>query len=271
MAQAVCRLGGHVAIVEGATHVLAREPEPLGVRRSARCCGATASSSTSGMHATAARRDGDDVRLSARGRRRAARWTGFSSPPAGDRASRESDWKRPELYSYDQHGVQVNAHLQAGDRLWGDRATSQDVRMLTHIGKYQGDVVADNILGKPARGELRSHAGCGVYRSAGCVGRCLRGPLQRHGRPQRCGEDGHLYARVCGIEWIPHAAVRWRTADRRLCTRDPRPGEWLQQATLAIRARVPLETLRDVIQPFPTFSEMYVEALKALRRSINAA
>ena len=45
-------------------------------------------------------------------------------------------------------------------------------------------------------------------------------------------------------------------------------GEWLQQATLAIRARVPLDVLRDVIQPFPTFSEVYVDALKALRSQI---
>jgi hypothetical protein len=29
--------------------------------------------------------------------------------------------------------------------------------------------------------------------------------------------------------------------------------------------------LRDVIQPFPTFSEIYVEALKALRGQITAA
>jgi hypothetical protein len=29
--------------------------------------------------------------------------------------------------------------------------------------------------------------------------------------------------------------------------------------------------LRDVIQPFPTFSEIYVEALKALRNEITAA
>jgi dihydrolipoamide dehydrogenase len=51
----------------------------------------------------------------------------------------------------------------------------------------------------------------------------------------------------------------------------PEAGEWLQQATLAIRARVPLEVLRDVIQPFPTFSEIYVAALKALHSQIGAA
>ena len=48
----------------------------------------------------------------------------------------------------------------------------------------------------------------------------------------------------------------------------PEAGEWLQQATLAIRARVPLDVLRDTIQPFPTFSEIYVGALKALRAEI---
>ena len=44
----------------------------------------------------------------------------------------------------------------------------------------------------------------------------------------------------------------------------PEAGEWLQQATLAIRARVPLDVLLDTIQPFPTFSEIYLGALKAL-------
>jgi pyruvate/2-oxoglutarate dehydrogenase complex dihydrolipoamide dehydrogenase (E3) component len=51
----------------------------------------------------------------------------------------------------------------------------------------------------------------------------------------------------------------------------PDAGEWLQQATLAIRARVPLEVLRDTIQPFPTFSEIFFAALKALHGRIKAA
>ena len=50
----------------------------------------------------------------------------------------------------------------------------------------------------------------------------------------------------------------------------PEAGEWLQQATLAVRARVPLGLLYDTIQPFPTFSEIYVAALKALRGEIRA-
>ena len=44
----------------------------------------------------------------------------------------------------------------------------------------------------------------------------------------------------------------------------PEAGEWLQQATVAIRARVPLTVLFDVIQPFPTFSEAFLFALRDL-------
>ena len=48
----------------------------------------------------------------------------------------------------------------------------------------------------------------------------------------------------------------------------PEAGEWLQQATLAIRASVPLHVLVDTIQPFPTFSEIYLTALKALQAKL---
>jgi len=44
----------------------------------------------------------------------------------------------------------------------------------------------------------------------------------------------------------------------------PEAGEWLQQLTLAIRAEVPIEVLRDTIQPFPTFSEAVFFAVREL-------
>jgi dihydrolipoamide dehydrogenase len=51
----------------------------------------------------------------------------------------------------------------------------------------------------------------------------------------------------------------------------PESGEWLQQATLAIRARVPVDVLRDTIQPFPSFSEIHGAAVRALHREIATA
>jgi dihydrolipoamide dehydrogenase len=40
---------------------------------------------------------------------------------------------------------------------------------------------------------------------------------------------------------------------------------------MAIRARVPLDVLVDTIQPFPSFSEIYVAALKDLRAAVGSA
>jgi hypothetical protein len=48
-------------------------------------------------------------------------------------------------------------------------------------------------------------------------------------------------------------------------------GEWLQQATLAVRSRVPLHVLRAVIQSWPAFSSIHADALTALQGSIAAA
>ena len=50
----------------------------------------------------------------------------------------------------------------------------------------------------------------------------------------------------------------------------PEASEWIQQATLAIHARVPLSVLRDIIQPFTTFSEIYVAALNQLPRGTRS-
>ena len=49
----------------------------------------------------------------------------------------------------------------------------------------------------------------------------------------------------------------------------PEAGEWLQQATLAIRAHIPLVVLSDTMQPFPSFSGIYDTAVKALRKQVE--
>ena len=97
--------------------------------------------------------------------------------------------------------------------------------------------------------------------------------------------DGPLTATV-PVSHVPRAATYTRAYDERpgfmtlvsdgerltgAYALGPEAGEWLQQATLAIRARVPLEVMRDTIQPFPTFSEIFLYALQELDARIPVA
>ena len=49
----------------------------------------------------------------------------------------------------------------------------------------------------------------------------------------------------------------------------PEAGEWLGQATLAIRAELPLDLLVETIQPYPTFSEAIFFAARELRNQLG--
>ena len=68
--------------------------------------------------------------------------------------------------------------------------------------------------------------------------------------------------------WDDHSGFLTLVSDGRVMTGayalGPEAGEWMQQATIAIRARVPLSVLSDTIQPFPTFSEAFQFALTKL-------
>src|SRR5271169_2917413 len=140
MAQAVRRLGGEAVIVEGAAHVLAREPAPLGealgevLRRDG-------VELFLGIHATAARRDGQDYVLSLQDGRELR---GDHLLVATGRRPRVPAGLETAGATAGPHGIDVDAHLRAADRLWAVGDVT-GVRLLTHVGKYQGEVVAANI------------------------------------------------------------------------------------------------------------------------------
>src|SRR5215207_1889915 len=265
MAQAVRRLGGEAALAEMADHVLPREPAPLGealgevLRRDG-------IEVLLGVQATAARRDGEDYVLDfddgrvlggdrllvATGRR--PRVDGLGLETVGVEA--------------DGHGIPVDAHLRAGEGLWAIGDVT-GIWPLTHVGKYQGDVVAANIRGQPREANYQAV------------------PRVVFTDPQAAavGAAEARFSATAPVSEVPKTATYTRAyADSNgfltlLSDGDrltgayalgPEAGEWLQQATLAIRARVPLQVLRDTIQPFPTFSEIYVAALNSLHNEIAA-
>jgi pyruvate/2-oxoglutarate dehydrogenase complex dihydrolipoamide dehydrogenase (E3) component len=50
----------------------------------------------------------------------------------------------------------------------------------------------------------------------------------------------------------------------------PEAGEWMQQAVLAVRAKVPIDVMYDTIQPFPAFTEAFYFALAELTGNVPA-
>jgi pyruvate/2-oxoglutarate dehydrogenase complex dihydrolipoamide dehydrogenase (E3) component len=264
MSQALARMGASLALVDGAEHVLSREPRPLG-EAVGQALAADGIELHLGQHASAARRDGDefvldfpdgtqlrgDRLLVATGRR--PRVNGIGLETVGIDA--------------DPRGITVDARMSAGEGVWaiGD-VTGQ--WLLTHVGKYQGRVVATNILGQ--RREVDYAA---VPRAVFCD-------------PQAAAvgaADGAFIA-TASLAEVARTATYTRAYDTRpgfltlisdgqrltgAYAVGPEAGEWLQQATLAVRARVPLPVLFDVIQPFPTFSEAYLNALRDLERQMT--
>jgi dihydrolipoamide dehydrogenase len=168
----------------------------------------------------------------------------------------------------DGHGIPVDWQLRAGERLWaiGD---ATGIWQLTHVGKYQGEVVASNILGKPREANYEAvprvtytdPQAAGVGESeARFSGTALFSEIPK------AATYTHAYAESNGFLTLLSDGERLTGA----YALGPEAGEWLQQATLAIRAHIPIDVLRDTIQPFPSFSEIHNAALKALRREIAA-
>jgi pyruvate/2-oxoglutarate dehydrogenase complex dihydrolipoamide dehydrogenase (E3) component len=169
----------------------------------------------------------------------------------------------------DPHGIPVDARLRAGERLWAIGDVT-GIWPLTHVGEYEGDVVAANILGTPREANYEAVPRV-TYTDpqAGAVGEAEArfSGTARVAETPKMSTYTQKYADSNGFMTLLSDGERLTGA----YALGPEAGEWLQQATLGIRARVPLDVLSDVIQPFPSFSEIHAFALKALRAEIRAA
>jgi len=263
LAQVVRRFGGEVVLVEGADHLLPREPAPLG-QRLGEALRKDGIELVLGMHASGARRDGDEFVLE----------FGDGSEQRGDRLL-VATGRRPRVEGIgletvgveaNPRGIKVDEYLRAGERLWaiGD---VNGIWPLTHVGEYEGDVVAANIAGdvRPANYEAvprvtytDPQAGAVGATEAAYSGTALVSEVPK------TATYTHAYAESNGFLTLLSDGERLTGA----YALGPEAGEWLQQATLAIRAHVSLDVLSDTIQPFPSFSGIYDAALTDLRMQV---
>ena len=259
MAQVVQRLGGQAVVVDTGEHVLPREPAPLGkaLGESLRRDGVELVLSAS---ATAARRDGEEFVLEFEDGREVR----------GDRLL-VATGRRPRVHDIgletigvdaDPGGVPLDANLRVTDGVWAVGDVT-GIWPLTHVGKYQGRVVAANILGTPREANYEAvpravytdpqAASVGASSDTYSATVMLRDVAKTATYTRAYAETNGFLTLLSNGERITGAYAL-----------GPEAAEWLQQATLAVRARVPLEILMDTIQPFPTFSEVYLTAVKQL-------
>jgi pyruvate/2-oxoglutarate dehydrogenase complex dihydrolipoamide dehydrogenase (E3) component len=263
LAQVVRGLGGEAVIVEGADRVIPREAAALG-QALAEVLSRDGIELKLGVRASAARKEGDEYVLALEG----------GAELRGDRLL-VSTGRRPRVEGIgletvgveaNPKGIKVDDHLRAGDRLWaiGD---VNGIWPLTHVGEYEGDVVAANIAGdaRPANYEAVPRVAYTDPQAAavGATEAQYSGTAPLSGVPKTATYT-HKYAESNGFLTLLSDGTRLTGA----YALGPEAGEWLQQATLAIRARVPVEVLNDTIQPFPSFSSIYNAALTALRMNI---
>ncbi|WP_160050697.1 MULTISPECIES: NAD(P)/FAD-dependent oxidoreductase [unclassified Nocardiopsis] len=171
----------------------------------------------------------------------------------------------------DSSALVVDERCRAAPGLWGvGDATGR--ALFTHVAKYQGRVVADNILGgdrtadytavprvvftsPEAAGvglteEQAGRAGIDTVTSEVDLARSLARPWTYETEPR--GTLGLVADRGRGVlvgAWAFGAMA----------------GEWIHTAALAIRTGLPVAVLADTIPQFPTYNEAYLIALEGLR------
>lgn len=166
-------------------------------------------------------------------------------------------------------GIVVDDRLRAADDVWaiGD---VNGIAQFTHVGKYQARVAAADLCRQRTRADYRAiPAGVFTDPEVATVG--------------KTDGDGLITARI-ELDSVPRLSTYEKPSRPGFLRLFADPGrgvlvgavavgpqaaEWLGQLTLAIRAEVPLETLLDTIQPYPTFSEAVFFALQELDAALS--
>jgi pyruvate/2-oxoglutarate dehydrogenase complex dihydrolipoamide dehydrogenase (E3) component len=266
MAQAFATLGTNVDLVEGMDHILPREPRVLGEALADALSGErlrihlgrrASTVANDGSHYRVRFADGEELvaerLLVATGRRPRVLDLGLENVGIAPMP----------------HGIPVDGRLSAGDGVWAIGDVT-GIWPLTYVGKYHGRTAAANILGEHREAD---------YSAVPRV-------VFTHPQAAAVGEADGLVTATVSLSAVPKTATYLRAWDEQpgflslvsdgevltgAYRLGPEAGEWMQQATVAIRGRVPLSVLADTIQPFPTFSEAFHFALAELTSQVPAA
>jgi pyruvate/2-oxoglutarate dehydrogenase complex dihydrolipoamide dehydrogenase (E3) component len=268
LAQFLVRFGSTVTLVQGTDRLAERETPEIGDYLFEILSG-DGIDVRLGRHAQAVRREGAervvelDDRSEARGEAliiavgRRPRTAGLGLETVGIEPIRR--------------GVEVDERCRAGAGVWAIGDVT-GVAAFTHVAKYQGRIAAMDILGQPAKADYRA-----VPRvtftdpEVAAVGLTTEEDARAQGfEPASVVIDlPRSIARPYTFQENPHGKFGIVVDTRRdvmlgAWAVAPLASEWIHLAVLAIRAEIPVPVLKDTIVQFPSFSEAFGAALRAL-------
>jgi pyruvate/2-oxoglutarate dehydrogenase complex dihydrolipoamide dehydrogenase (E3) component len=267
LAQAWSTLGSTVALVEAAERVLPGE-EPFASEQVAEGLRETGVELYEGTEAKAVQGGDGEVRLGLDG---GDELRGEQLLVAAGRKPR-SDGIGLETVGVEPGGfLDVDDQLRVGGSEWLYAVGDVNGRaLLTHMGKYQGRIAADHILGKDVAATEDKHGSPRVVFTSpqvAAVGRTL----------EQATDDG-IEARAVDVATSATAGASFHGRNMPGTTRlivderrrvlvgatfvGPETADFLHAATIAVVGEVPLERLWHAVPSFPTRSEVWLKLLE---------
>jgi pyruvate/2-oxoglutarate dehydrogenase complex dihydrolipoamide dehydrogenase (E3) component len=252
LAQLYRRLGASVTLVQNGQRLLPRmEAESAGIL------------------ADALREEGVELRFGERGRRVEEAGGRFRLElDGGDTLEAErllvATGRRPNVdglglealgCQVEKEGIVVDERLNAAPGIWAAGDVT-GVALFTHVGKYQGRIAAANVAGRERKADYRAiPAAVFTDPQVAAVGDTSGESAVTTSYPLESVSRTGTYQRPKRPGLVKLFADPERRVLVGAAAAGPEAGEWIGQLTLAVRAAVPVDVLRDTIQPFPTFSE----------------
>jgi dihydrolipoamide dehydrogenase len=265
LGQAWLTLGSEIAIIEGGPRLIAREEE-FASRFVHDALAARGVEIHTGSRAMSVERDEREVRVTLEGGSVVSGdeiLVAVGRTPATREIGLETVGLEPGRY------VEVDETLRVAGRDWLYAIGDVNGRaLLTHMGKYQGRIAADVIVGRPARIDPRSDGAVSprvvfTEPQVAAVGYTLAG-AQEAGLDVRAVDfetsgtaGGSFYGRGApGTSRLVVDERRRVLVGATFCGAEV--SEWLHAATIAVVAELSIDTLWHAVPCFPTRSEVWL-------------